>query len=659
MAMSSDRIKEIEEFCNLRRRPSKRKTTKRPFKIVRTWRTSDSTGPAETVKDDESSSVIAPGSQTKSPLAPKAPLSGNVHLPPTSPSSACPSTPQPKLPGSASKIPLPSYTNSPMDEQANQPSSPINEQANQLSSPINEQVPHLISPLNERVHHPSSPLNEQVHHLSSPLNEQVHHLSSPLNEQVHHPSSPLNEQVHHSSSPLNEQVHHPSSPLNEEVHHSSSPLNEQVHHPSSPLNEQVRHPSSPLNEQVHHLSSPLNEQVHHPSFPLNEQVPHQFSPLNEQVHHPSSPLNEQVHHPSSPLNEQVHHPSSSLNEQVHHPSSSIDMQAECLSPIFQAEKRYSVLQDTVTQKKRTDGNMTDKQSPSNHPSAQAMPSTAKSTSVQNMSDFSESARQHLISDFSQSERPNITSDFSEIASSTVQNSPSNTQDSILISQDSSVIADQHERSTQKINQLGNKRRLQGFKRHHEEKSADKILVRLYNADQGRKVAISDISELDVALTHIERQCLEHREEVESSFSRQAIKDHFIHIRKELSEAIDQVKEYNKLKYADSEVNRKVEKMKREIAAVQQKRARTRDELQAAKKNGNKHKMMSNDLTVVSTFLYNLEYLKSAEDNVLSLAPKDVHPTRDLPGLLCSTQSVLSAVAGLENVNDSLEVWLAQ
>lgn len=182
-------------------------------------------------------------------------------------------------------------------------------------------------------------------------------------------------------------------------------------------------------------------------------------------------------------------------------------------------------------------------------------------------------------------------------------------------------------------------------------------VRLFNADQGRKKSMSEITDLDVILTAIEEEALDIRNDMKSSAGKQAVKEFFIQIRKSFSDTIDIYKENHMLKSDIRKAKSKINKLRKELLSVQQKRSRI-----SAKVEKEKNKLEeSNDRQTVledfSSFLVKLEALqKECRKDVSSkkTSKLDYGSYENLPSLLIEGSGLLTAVSHLKSVNNTVQ-----
>ncbi|KAJ7383677.1 hypothetical protein OS493_026207 [Desmophyllum pertusum] len=183
-------------------------------------------------------------------------------------------------------------------------------------------------------------------------------------------------------------------------------------------------------------------------------------------------------------------------------------------------------------------------------------------------------------------------------------------------------------------------------------------VRLFNADQGRKKTMSEITDLDVILTAIEEEALEIRNDMESAMGKQAVKEFFIQIRKSFSETIDIYRENHMLKADLRKAKAKVNKLCKDLLSTQQKRSRITAKLAREKnklqQNSERHKVLED----FSSFLVKLEDLQkecrkdvSSKSNTSKL---DYGSFSNLPSLLIEGHSLLTAANQLKSVNDTLQ-----
>jgi len=182
-------------------------------------------------------------------------------------------------------------------------------------------------------------------------------------------------------------------------------------------------------------------------------------------------------------------------------------------------------------------------------------------------------------------------------------------------------------------------------------------VRLFNADQGRKNSMSEITDLDVILTVIEEEALEIRNDMESAAGKQAVKEFFIQIRKSFSETIDVYRENQMLRANLRKAKSKVNKLRKDLLSVQQKRSRISAKLESEKSNLQQNNERQKLLEDFSLFLAKLEALqKECRKDLSSKKASKVNygSFSNLPSLLIEGQSLLTAANQLKSVNDALQ-----
>ncbi|XP_078382632.1 centromere protein U-like isoform X2 [Oculina patagonica] len=182
-------------------------------------------------------------------------------------------------------------------------------------------------------------------------------------------------------------------------------------------------------------------------------------------------------------------------------------------------------------------------------------------------------------------------------------------------------------------------------------------VRLFNADHGRKNSMTEITDLDVILTAIEEEALEIRNDMESAVDKQAVKEFFIQIRKSFSETIDVYRENQMLKADLRKAKSKVNKLRKDLLSVQQKRSRTSAKLEREKNKRQQNSERKKVLEDFSSFLVKLEELQKECRKDLSskkASKLDYASVSNLPSLLIEGQSLLTAANQLKSVNDTLQ-----
>lgn len=169
--------------------------------------------------------------------------------------------------------------------------------------------------------------------------------------------------------------------------------------------------------------------------------------------------------------------------------------------------------------------------------------------------------------------------------------------------------------------------------------------------------MSEITDLDVVLTVIEEEALEIRNNMRSAAGKQAVKEFFIQIRKSFSETIDIYRENQMLKANLRKAKSKVNKLRKDLLSVQQKRSRISAKLESEKSNLQQNNERQKVLEDFSLFLVKLEALQKECRKDLSskkASKLDYGSVSNLPSLIIEGQSFLTAASQLKSVNDALQ-----
>ncbi|XP_029180384.2 uncharacterized protein LOC114947954 [Acropora millepora] len=143
-------------------------------------------------------------------------------------------------------------------------------------------------------------------------------------------------------------------------------------------------------------------------------------------------------------------------------------------------------------------------------------------------------------------------------------------------------------------------------------------VRLFNADHRQGTSVADLTDLDVILTVIEEEALNLRNEIDSSVGKKAIKEFFIQMKKAFNDMIE-TKQENKIVKSDLRKSKaRINKLRKGLLGVQQKRSRI-----LAKLGKEKSKWQENDdrhraLEDFSAFLFKIEALQAEYRKDMSL-----------------------------------------
>lgn len=182
-------------------------------------------------------------------------------------------------------------------------------------------------------------------------------------------------------------------------------------------------------------------------------------------------------------------------------------------------------------------------------------------------------------------------------------------------------------------------------------------VRLFNADHGRKKRMSEITDLDVILTSVEEEALEIRNDIETTVGKQAIKEFFIQMRKTFSETIDIHRENQMLKTNLRKAKSKVNKLRKDLLSVQQKRSRILAKIEQEKKKVQQNQENQKALEDFSSFLFNLEALQDEyrrESSSKKASTQECGSCDNLPSLLIEGHSSLTAANQLRSINELLQ-----
>lgn len=182
-------------------------------------------------------------------------------------------------------------------------------------------------------------------------------------------------------------------------------------------------------------------------------------------------------------------------------------------------------------------------------------------------------------------------------------------------------------------------------------------VRLFNADHGRKKRMSEITDLDVILTSVEEEALEIRNDIETTVGKQAINEFFIQMRKTFSETIDIHRENQMLKTNLRKAKSKVNKLRKDLLSVQQKRSRILAKIEQEKKKVQQNQEKQKVLEDFSSFLFNLEALQDEyrrESSSKKASTQECGSCDNLPSLLIEGHSSLTAANQLRSINELLQ-----
>ncbi|XP_058968163.2 centromere protein U [Pocillopora verrucosa] len=182
-------------------------------------------------------------------------------------------------------------------------------------------------------------------------------------------------------------------------------------------------------------------------------------------------------------------------------------------------------------------------------------------------------------------------------------------------------------------------------------------VRLFNADHGRKKRMSEITDLDVILTAVEEEALEIRNNIETTSGKQAIKELFIQMRKTFSETIDIHRENQMLKANLRKAKSKVNKLRKDLLSVQQKRSRILLKIEQEEKKVQQNQERQKALEDFSSFLVDLEALQNEcrkEMSSKKASTQDYGSCDNLPSLLIEGHSSLTAATQLRSINELLK-----
>ncbi|XP_074607227.1 uncharacterized protein LOC141860127 [Acropora palmata] len=143
-------------------------------------------------------------------------------------------------------------------------------------------------------------------------------------------------------------------------------------------------------------------------------------------------------------------------------------------------------------------------------------------------------------------------------------------------------------------------------------------VRLFNADRRQRTSVADLTDLDIILTVIEEEALNLRNEIDSSVGKKAIKEFFIQMKKAFNDMIE-IKQENKIVKSDlRKAKARINKLRKGLLGVQQKRSRILAKLGKEKSKWQESDDRHRALEDFSAFLFKIEALQAEYRKDMSL-----------------------------------------
>ncbi|XP_023555451.1 centromere protein U [Octodon degus] len=177
--------------------------------------------------------------------------------------------------------------------------------------------------------------------------------------------------------------------------------------------------------------------------------------------------------------------------------------------------------------------------------------------------------------------------------------------------------------------------------------------------EGKKT--SDIMELDIILSAVEKTLLEYKPKIESKVCMEAIDKFYCNIREELIKTLKEVQMLKNLKRKNAKMISDTEKRRRRLIEVQDELLRLEPQLKQLQTKYDELKDRKSSLRNAMCFLSNLKQLYQDYSDVQEKEPNvtEVYDSSSLPALLFKARTLLGAEYHFQNINHQLEKLLDQ
>ncbi|XP_005373541.1 PREDICTED: centromere protein U [Chinchilla lanigera] len=177
--------------------------------------------------------------------------------------------------------------------------------------------------------------------------------------------------------------------------------------------------------------------------------------------------------------------------------------------------------------------------------------------------------------------------------------------------------------------------------------------------EGKKT--SDIMELDIILSAVEKTLQEYKQKIESKVCTEATNKFYFSIKEELIRMLKEVQTLKNLKRKNAKMISDTEKKRQHLIEAQDELLRLEPQLKQLQTKYNELKERKSSLRSAMYFLSNLKQLYQDYSDVQENEPnvKETYDSSSLPALLFKARTLLGAEHHLQNINHQLEKLLDQ
>ncbi|XP_054421788.1 centromere protein U isoform X1 [Pteronotus mesoamericanus] len=167
---------------------------------------------------------------------------------------------------------------------------------------------------------------------------------------------------------------------------------------------------------------------------------------------------------------------------------------------------------------------------------------------------------------------------------------------------------------------------------------------------------SDIMELDVVLSALEKTIPEYKQNIESKICREAINKFHSTLKEELMRTLIEAQKLKTLKRKNAKMTSDIEKKRQRLIEVQNELLWLEPQLKQLQMKYDELKERKSSLRNAAHFLSNLKQLHQDYSGVRESEPhvKETYDSSSLPALLFKGRTLLGAQSHLQNINYQLE-----